>query len=207
MPDEVKYGVLKVVPRGIDLAKSRHPRLQPTVAEEYGDMLSREVAASRWTIDPENGEPLNSAGQTLVQHLEFTLSTRPHWLMPAVLEDEAEAVWLAETPSLSVRGKRLQQLERHIGSKAAALVAFKEEAARFGITNPMSLQQGSKPGSDKGDGKKPAANLSENPWSQQFRGDEIARAAKIASIIKTGTKFAEGLAKAAGTTVGRPLRK
>src|ERR1700690_3351370 len=90
MPDEIKYAILNVPLLGRNLAASRTPRLQPSVPEEYGDMLSNEVAMGAWTVDPENGQPLNSKGQTLTDHLEFTLKTRPHWLMPAVLEDEAE---------------------------------------------------------------------------------------------------------------------
>src|SRR5579863_6888486 len=128
----VEYTILNVPLVGRNLAASRAPRLQPSVPAEYGDMLSREVSAGEWTVDPENGEPLNSKGQNLQEHLEFTLGTRPHWLLPEVLEDEAEAVWLSETPNLSVRGKRLQALEKFAGSKAAALVLFKEEAARYG---------------------------------------------------------------------------
>ncbi|SDI54270.1 MULTISPECIES: hypothetical protein [Bradyrhizobium] len=206
MNDTVDYKLFEVPLLGRNIAASRTPRLQPSAIVEYSDMLSREVSAARWTTDPENGEPLNSAGQTIVQHLEHSLKTRPHWLLPTVLEDQADAVWLAEVPNLTVRGARHNQIEKNVGSKAAADILFKEEALRYGVTDPMSLQPGRKPGSD-GTEKKPAANLSDNPWSVQYRGDATARAARIASIIKTGTRFAEGMAKAAGTTVGKPLSR
>src|SRR4029078_12409023 len=101
-------------------------------------------------------------------------------------------------------GKRLKQIEVSCGSKASAAVMWREEAERYGAT-PGSPVPGTKPG-EAGDKKKTAdGNLTTNPWSKNFRGDEAARAAKIASIIKTGSKLAENLAKAAGTTTGRPL--
>jgi hypothetical protein len=205
--DEVSYEVLNVPLLGRNLAASRSPRLQPTVPEEYGDMLSNEVERGMWTTDPTNGEPLSAKGQTLQQHLEFTLSTRPHWLLPQILEDEAEKVWLSG--NLTEQGRRFEQIKKFAnGSHAAALVLFEEEAERFG-TKPGSTKPGVKPG-DVGDGateKKAPANLSTNPWSREFRGDAAAREKQIASIIKTGTRFANALAKAAGTTIGRPLTK
>ena len=207
MPDTIEYRVLEVPLAGRNLAASRSPRLQPSAVVEYSDMLSREVSAGRWTVDPENGEPLNSAGQNLAQHLEFTLKTRPHWFLPVVLEDDADKVWLAEVPSLTERGARLVQLEKHCGSKAAALVLFKEEAARYGITNPMSRQPGSKPGERKSDDKAAAGNLSRNPWSDKFTGSEAERINGITFAIKRGTSFADALAKSAGTVTGKPLRR
>lgn len=199
----VEYAILNVPLVGRNLAASRAPRLHPSVPAEYSDMLSREVQAGEWIVDPENGEPLNAKGQNLQQHLEFTLGTRPHWLVPEVLEDEAEAVWTSG--SLTLQGQRLKQLENFAGSKAAALVLLREEAERYGV-KPFTTEKGVRPGEER---KGPAdqANLSTNPWSKDFRGDEAARAAKIASICKQGTKLADALAKAAGTTIGRPLRK
>jgi hypothetical protein len=80
-----------------------------------------------------------------------------------------------------------------------------EEAERYGV-KPGTTQKGTKPGEER---KGPAdeGNLTTNPWSRNFRGDETARAARIASICKQGTKLAEALAKAAGTSIGRPLHK
>jgi hypothetical protein len=204
MPDTVEYKIFEVPLLGRNIAASRTPRLQASVAEEYGDMLSREVARGDWTVDPENGQPLNSKGQTIADHLEFTLSTRPHWLMPEVLADEAEDVWTSG--NLTKQGERLKQLEHFCGSKVAALVMLTEEAERYGV-KPFTTQIGVKSGDDKD--KKPGdeGNLTTNPWSKNFRGDETARAARIASIMKQGTKLAHALAKSAGTTIGTPLRK
>jgi hypothetical protein len=131
--------------------------------------------------------------------------------MPTVLQDAAEAVWLSETPNLSVRGKRLEAIETFCGSKAAALVMFKEEAERYGVTNPMSLQRGSKPGEKsaekKASGKPGDIAGANNPWSSEWRNGEEARMAKITSIIKTSTKLADNLSRAAGTVVSKPLRR
>jgi hypothetical protein len=206
MPDEIKYKILEVPLLGRNLAASRTPRLQPSVPEEYGDMLSSEVTRGDWSVDPENGQPLNSKGQPLQDHLEMTLKTRPHWLMPVDKgsEDEAEKVWLSG--NITLQGQRLVQLENFCGSKAAALVMWKEEATRFGATAGSPVP-GIKPGED-GDKKKAAEREAKNnPWSADFRGDDDARAERIASIIKTGTRFADQLAKAAGTVVSKPLRR
>jgi len=206
MPDEIKYEVLNVPLRGRNLAASRTPRLQPSVPEEFSDMLSNEVSHGTWTVDPTNGEPLHATGASIEQHLELTLKTRPHWLMPAVLEDEAEACWLSG--NLTAQGQRFEQIKKFAnGSHAAALVLFEEEAARFN-TKPGSTKPGTKPGDDanKSADKKSEGNLT-NPWSRDFRGDEATREARIASICKQGTKLAKALAKAAGTTVFKPLRK
>ena len=203
----VDYAIFNIPLTGRNLAASRSPRLQPSVPPEYADMLSGEVARGEWSVDPENGEPLNAKGQNLQQHLEFALSTRPHWLLPEVLADEADAVWLSETPNISARGNRFNQLKKFVGgNEKAARALFEEEALRYGITKPFSLQPGTKPGEQRKDSAD-QGNLTTNPWSPRFHGDEDARAAKIASIIKQGTQLANALAKAAGTVVGKPLRK
>jgi hypothetical protein len=206
----VNYAVLNVPKLGIEMAASRTPRLQPSVPEEYGFMLSSEVTRGAWTVDPDNGQPLNSAGQSLADHLEFTLKTRPHWLMPAALEDEAEMTWLSG--NLTLQGQRLEQLKKFCGSEKAALVLLHEEAERFG-TKAFTTVPGVKPGEKSTDKKsEEAANLSTNPWSASFKGDEAARIARIESILKVkgkkkGTDLANDMAKAAGRTVGKPLRK
>ncbi|HLZ06267.1 MAG TPA: hypothetical protein VKR55_29460 [Bradyrhizobium sp.] len=211
MPDEIRYEIHNVPLLGRNLAASRTPRLQPSVPEEYSDFLSNEVARGEWTVDQEDGKPLSAKGQTLEQHLEFTLATRPHWLMPVVLEDEADEVWTSG--NMTLRSKRFEQIKKFCGSDAAARVLFAEEAARYGVTQPFTTQIGTKPSDassgrdDKSKDKKAEGDLTNNPWSKNFRGDEEARQSRIASIIRTGTKFAEGMAKAAGTTIGRPLRK
>lgn len=209
---DIEYRILEVPLLGRNLAASRTPRLQPSVPEEYGDMLSREVARGDWTVDPENGHPLNSKGQTIADHLEMTLSTRPHWLTPVVLEDEADDTWTSG--NLTKQGQRLKQLEEFCGSKNAALVMLTEEAERYGV-KPFTTQIGTKPGdADKSTERKASENLSNNPWSASFRGDEAARAARFASILTLekqgelwGTKLGDANARSAGTTIGKPLRK
>ena len=120
-------------------------------------------------------------------------------------DDEADAAWLEG--NLTRQGERLRKLETFCGSKAAGLVMLTEEAARYGV-KPFTTEIGVKPGDkDKSADKKAESNLTTNPWSKNFRGDEAARSTRIASIIKQGTHLANALAKAAGTTVGKPLRK
>jgi hypothetical protein len=203
MPDKISYEILNVPLLGQNLAASRTPRLQPSVPSEYGSFLSAEVARGAWTVD-EVGEPLSAAGQTIAQHLEFYLSTRPHCLMPSVLVDDADETWTSG--SITKQGARLRQLEKFCGSTAAALILLTEEAARYGL-KPFTTQIGVKQG-EGGDKKKTdERDATNNPWSASFRGDEAARAVRIDQICKTGTKFAHDLAKAAKTTIGKPLRK
>lgn len=207
MPDTINYKLHEIPLLARNLASSRTPRLQPSVPEEYGSFLSNEISRGEWTYDPENGEPLSAKGQTLSEHLEFTLKTRPHWLMPVEKggDDEADAAWLEG--NMTRRSARLTQLEKFCGSKAAALVMLHEEAARYGVTKPFTQQIGVKPGTKSAEEKKPGENLSTNPWSASWRGDEEQRMEKITSIIKTGSAMAIALSKAAGTVVSRPLRK
>lgn len=213
MAEKVEYVILNVPLVGRNLAASRTPRLQPSVPAEYGDMLSDEVARGEWTIDPENGEPLSVKGETIPQHLENKIKPRPHWPAPVVLNDVADDVWTSG--NLTRQGERLRELERFCGSKATALVAFNEEAARYGV-KPGSTKPGTKPNTDgekkPGDKTVPQSlnrdASTTNPWSDKFRGTEAERDAKIASILKVqGSKLSEALARAAGTTIGRPLRK
>lgn len=47
-----------------------------------------------------------------------------------------------------------------------------------------------------------------NPWAKEFSGTEAEREAKMASIIRQGTKFAASMAASAGKTItGAPLRR
>jgi hypothetical protein len=203
---EIEYRVFNVPTTGRNVAASRIPRLQPSVPDEFADMLSRDVQAGQWTVDVENGEPLRADGKSIIEYLEFMLATRPHWLMPEALADPADDTWTSG--NLTLQGARLTHLEKYCGSKAAALVMLTEEAAQYGV-RPFTTEKGVKKGD--GDGKKPdaasAKDLSTNPWSANFKGDAAAREAKIKSILKQGTCFAEGLARSAGTTVLRPLSK
>ncbi len=205
MPDEIRYAILKAPMLAQNLAASRTPRLQPSVAAEVNQMVSAEVARGEWTVDAANGEPLHTTGQTVAERLEFMLSTRPHWLMPKAITEPADDVWTSG--NLTKQGERYKHfLDYCNGSKAAADVMWREEAARYS-TVPGSTTPGIKPGEKRDSKKTDEANASSNPWSAKFRGDETARAAKIASIIKQGTKLADALAKAAGTTVSKPLYK
>jgi hypothetical protein len=205
---EPTFGILNVVPKGRNMIASRTPRVQPSVPEEYAEFLSNEVEHGNWSVDPQNGEPLDSKGRTLQDHIEDTLRTRPHWLMPQVLEDAAETVWLGE-PTLSARGERYRQLVKYHGNEKLADIAFREEAERYGVSNPFSLQPGSKPGniSRTTDPAKSAAPLSGNPWHPSYRGTPEEAEAEQVRLIGTGISRATSIAKAAGKTVfGKPLK-
>jgi hypothetical protein len=186
--------------------------LQPSVSDEYGAMLSNEVARGDWIVDPESGDALNSKGQTIADHLEFTLSTRPHWLMPVVLEDEAEAVWTSG--NLTKQGARLKQLEAFAGSKAAALVLLTEEAARYGV-KPFTTQVGTKPGSDAttiDEAKKIVADEgANNPFNPKkvYPGGDQSRLNEIQKfIVRFGAAAsARSAAKFGVDLAGRALRK
>ena len=198
------YDVLKLPLLAFNLAASRVPRLQKYVPAEFRDnWVSPQVARSEWNVDPADGKQINSAGQTLEEYLEFWLKSRPHAFEPVILEEPEDDLWT--TGNITRRGARFKELKAFCGSDAAALVLLKEEAAAFGVTNPLSTQIGEKV--DPKANKKPAGSSS-NPWdAKNWRGgDEDARQAKIQSIIRDSTERARTLSKAAGMKLdGTPL--
>lgn len=213
MADAVKedYALLKLPIFASNVAASRKKRLFASAVQEYVELKSAELQRGEWLIEPSTGDYINVKGQDVFQDLEFTINNpiqpRPHWEIPEAPIEEAEAIAKVWTePNMTARAARFKQLRDYHKSDKVATVAFTEEAALHGVTKPFSDQVGVRPG-DKSDDKKAEGNLSTNPWSARFRGDEAARAAKIASIIKQGTRLADALARAAGTTVGKPLRK
>jgi hypothetical protein len=190
----------------IDAARARRPRMYPSAIEEAGGMTSTGVANGDWTQGPDG--PLDSFGDDPVQHLERLIvgpPARPHWLIPAEVEDVLDEVWTSG--NLTLQGNRHRTLAASLGD-AKATAIMKEEATlyrtKFGSKTP-GVAPNSKEAKEAVS-KKPEG-LSNNPWSKDFRGDDAERNTRIASIIKTGTKFADAMAKAAGTTTGRPLRK
>jgi hypothetical protein len=204
-PTAARYDYIDVVKLGINAAHARVPRLQKSAVAEFGEILSREVAAGEWPQD--GGEALRSTGHNPEQYLDFLVSTRPHWEIPATVVDAADDTWTSG--DLTKQGKRWRELKAFLGSDAAADKAMAEEAAHYGV-KPGTTQKGVKPGSVDDTGKKsaPSAGLSSNPWSDKFNGNEAARAAKMASIIRSGTKFAASMAASAGKTItGAPLRR
>lgn len=205
------YPLLRLPIVAGNFAAGRKKRLYASAVSEYVDMKSEELQRGEWIIDPSTGEFLNGKGQSIPEDLEFTINNpdqpRGHWEIPEAPVEEAEAIAKIWTePNMTARSARFTQLREYHKSDKLATVAFTEEAAEYGVTKPFSDQVGTKPGekSDKGPAGQP---MSTNPWSKDWRGDEAARAARIASVIKSGTRLADALAKAACTTVGKPLRR
>ncbi|WP_338830450.1 hypothetical protein [Bradyrhizobium sp. 27S5] len=207
-----EYALLKLPIFAGNVAASRKKRLYASAIEEYVEMKSHELQMGEWLIDPSTGDFINSKGQDVSQDLELTINDpdhpRSHWEIPEAPVEEAEliaAIWTK--PNMTARAARFKQLRDYHKSDKLATAAFVEEAERHGVTKPFSDQVGMNP-ADVGDKTKAAArDAINNPWSASFRGDETARAARIASVIKTGTALANALVKAAGTTVSKPLRK
>src|SRR5437868_806734 len=135
-----EYNYTDVVRLGINAANARVPRLQISASREFGEMLSREVAAGEWVQDGE--QVINSVGQPPEQYLDFLISSRPHWEVPATVVDAGDDVWTSG--SLTKQGKRWRELKAHLGSDAAADKALAEEAALYGVV-PGSTQIGVKP--------------------------------------------------------------
>jgi hypothetical protein len=201
-----EYEILKIPMVARNLAASRTPRLQPSVAAEYGDMVSGEVARGDWSIDPQDGEAINSKGQKIADHLEFCLSTRPHWLVPATLADPADDTWTSG--SLTKQGARLKQLRAFCGSDQAALVLLTEEAARFGV-KPFTTEKGEKLSEKAPQGAKRVSGS--NPWGDAYvkaNGQEAAYAERARLMRTLNLKACTALAAAAGYTVtGAKLKK
>jgi hypothetical protein len=195
-----EYQILNAPLLARNFAASRLPRLQPSVPAEYGDMVSREVAMGDWSVDPSSGEPINSKGQSVTDHLETTLQTRPHWLLPVEKEDPASDTWTSG--SLTKIGARLKQLRAFTGSDAAAQVLLAEEAAHYvdpatgQPLKPFSTVQGVKP-EDRAANEKGTRN----PYSPASRGNEERRMEKILALIKSNAKLAASLAKSAGMRI------
>ncbi|MCG2628846.1 hypothetical protein L6654_19605 [Bradyrhizobium sp. WYCCWR 13023] len=140
-------------------------------------------------------------GLSLAEAIATLKDTRPHYFYAEAPEIEqlAEAAFGA-SPSLTARGK----LRKELGTDAA----YRELAEQWG-SDGVSLKPGARPGStqakQKQDQKTDAAEVRNNPWHPSWRGAD--RVAAQTSIIRTSTKLAAGLAKAAGVTLaGTPLR-
>lgn len=200
-----EYNYVDVVKLGINAANARVPRLQTSAGREFGEMLSREVAAGEWSQDGE--QVINSVGQNPEQYLDFLISTRPHWEIPATVVDAADDTWTSG--SLTKQGKRWRELKAHLGSDAAADEALAAEAAIYGVV-PGSTKIGVKPGDiEKESGGKTGGPSPSNPWGDKSRFTPAEAEVEKARLLKTlGTKACTSMAAACGKTVlGAPLRK
>jgi hypothetical protein len=205
-----EYKYPDVVRLGINAANARVPKLQKSVAAEFGAMLSKEVADGEWNMF--DGQAIHSKGQNHEEYLEFLITNperpRPHWEeppLPPSATDAADETWTSG--NLSMQGKRYNELKKFLGSDAATLAAINAEAALYGTkmgsTKP-GTKPGTKPAAGNGDG---APNPYTNPWSPKFKGTPEEAVTAQLRIIKSGAKLAENLARSAGVSVfGRPLK-
>ncbi|UGA43741.1 hypothetical protein HU230_0036760 [Bradyrhizobium quebecense] len=190
------------IPRlATNAARAYVPRLQDSAIAEFSQRISEEVARGLWIQDGPNA--IGPEGRNIEEYVEHLVSTRPHWLVPAVeTSEDVDNVWTSG--SLTKQGERFRELRRFLGNDKAANAALAEEAALYGTT-PGSTKPGVKPGpvDEKAKAKADQAN---NAYSPAFKGD---RSAKIASMIKgMGAKTVAEIAAAAGCRIdGSPLRK
>jgi hypothetical protein len=201
---EFKY--IDVVRLAINAANARVPRLQPSAIAEFGDMVSSEVTRGVWTQVGDKMLNADHEGMDHEQYLEHLISTRPHWIVPAVLQDAEDDTWTSG--SLAKQGQRWKDLRAFLGNDKAADATLAEEAARFG-TKPGSTVPGVRPGEEPP--KKDTSNLppSSNPYSDACRLSADERIARINSMIRAmGTKAVNGIAAAAGKKIdGSPLKR
>jgi hypothetical protein len=140
-------------------------------------------------------------GLCLEEAIATLKKTRPHYFYsePDDIAVLAEAAF-GERPSLTARGK----LAKELGSHGAYL----EMASRWG-SDGVSMKPGTRPGSVEAKSREkaePTRSHSDNPWSENFRGDRVA--AQTSIIRAMGTKVAASMAKSAGVTLsGQPLRR
>jgi hypothetical protein len=208
MPDPT-YEILKAPMVARNIAASRTPRLHPSAVVEYEDMISRAVQNGEISVDPTTHDFILASGHDLYEGLEFAISgdqPRPHWEVKEIEPDQADEVWT--TANMTLRSDRWAALRKYHGSDKVTDVAFREEAARYGVTNPFTTQVGTKPGgkASDGGGDKPAS--ASNPWSEAYlkRHGPQATVAEQTRFIKMGIDHAKGIAKAAGVSVfGVPL--
>jgi hypothetical protein len=218
-----KFRYLEWVPRVVAAAQAHVPRIQQSaISTEITDIASR--AAERGDIVQVGDELLTAKGENAEAFVLNILAERTaedgscHMLVPKEVITITDDTWLSG--SLTKQGERYNAIRAVFGKgkegDALAKAAFEAEAALYqtkpGSTTP-GIEPGTKPeteGASGGVGPRLAVSVeaSANPWKRdQWRGTEEARQAKMQSIIKSSTKLADGLAKAAGRTISdQPLR-
>jgi hypothetical protein len=170
----------------------------PSAVEELCARVSQEVRDGKWR--QVNGEPMFTGSKIPQDPLEYVgavLITRPHYLLSQDATDHAELAF-GERPTLEARGNFVKLYGQEV---------YRRTMQQWGCND--TLKPGTRPGPnvDAAGKEKPATGSSTNPWAKNFNGDNAARDAKIAGIIRgMGTKKAAEFARAAGTTIGQPLR-
>lgn len=144
-------------------------------------------------------------GETIEEYVRAYRTKHPEYYLdwtpdrPDQIEFE-----MIEDACLRPSPKSVGKLFTELGEQRA-----KELLKQWG-TDWVRMLPGERPGyaeKKKIENGPPGGGGQNNPWSKAWVGSEDARDEKLGAIIKTGTKFAAQMAAAAGTTVGRPLRK
>jgi len=188
-----------------EFGNARTPRLYKEFVDEFCNHVSDQVSRGEWFQHPDAGA-INATGQNVAEYFEQTFfPTRGHGQMPTPIADGAKETWLSENGAplnITRQGQRLVELG---GDRDA----FAREAAFYGATVGST-----KPGIDPDDPEAKRAAKSEgqsqtsgarNPWSASFIGSDADRITKLTQIMKQGGSFARDLAKAAGTSITKPL--
>jgi hypothetical protein len=177
---------------------------QPSAIRELLDSVSQDAIAGRWLHDSD-GNPFYQevAGGKTLSVAEFVGKVdmdKPHYRFGygdnrEQVDDLLERAFGA-TPTAEARGEFV---------KLYGEISYREHLKLWGCDHGLK-KAGVKPETAAAE-KKPAPKegLANNPWSDRFSGSEEQRNAKIAFVISRGSKFANSLAVAAGTVIGRPL--
>ena len=178
---------------------------QPSAVTEACSHVSQQVIAGDWL--QVEGEAifkvLGKPARSVEEYCGALLVAKPHYLFEMSAADDADKAFLGD-------GKTCTLKDRGEFHKKYGPAVFEATKKQYGCDD--SLRAGTKPGpSHDAAGKRvaPPAGSSSNPWNAKlFNGNEDERQAKMASIIRTGTKFAASMAAAAGVTItGAPLRR
>jgi hypothetical protein len=144
-------------------------------------------------------------GESLGEWLTRMKPQVPHWYPAPEIGDGVPAEILEAAfgakPTMTARG----QLSKLVDAATYQTLATAWNADTS--LRPGRDPKGGTEKTEKTEEHKQVGGGPTNPWSVNFKGTDAERNVQIANICKTGTKFAEGLAKAAGTTIGRPLRR
>jgi hypothetical protein len=168
------------------------------------DTMSHETMAGHWKHD-DSGEPFYlDGGKTLSveEYVGLVESKSPHVVLgygsapgEKSVDSLTEAAFGA-APTLKAKAELLAA----IGERA-----YEELRRAWGADH--GLKPGAKPGTGP-QAKASGEGSTNNPWSAKFGGTIAQRDSRIAEILRSkggGTRIAAELAKAAGTTIGRPL--
>lgn len=148
------------------------------------------------------------SGRKIEQEIPALRKEKPHYYadyLPEASDDQImheviEAACLTPSPA------RLGKLYKLVGE-----LRYNELMKQWG-TDPARMLPGVRPGyaereAAKGKSQEETTAAHRNPWHPSFHGDDATRLAEQQRIIKTGTRFAQALAKSAGVSImGSKLR-